>query len=118
LLAIRELIEHNPNLKRTPLSRRICMLLGWTQPNGALKAMTCRAALLRMQADGLIKLPPSQNPKNGRRPPVPLTAATDPHSPTGTRFDGESACSWLEVRIPDLVAAPAANYAAVTRQQC
>jgi len=33
--------------------------------------------MLRMQADGLIQLPPSQNPQNGRRPPVPLTAATD-----------------------------------------
>jgi hypothetical protein len=77
-LAIRELIEQNPTLKRTPLSRRICALLDWTRPNGALKDMTCRVALLRMQAEGLIQLPPSQNPKNGRRPPVPLTAATDP----------------------------------------
>jgi Druantia protein DruA len=78
LTAIRELIEQNPTLKRTPLSRRICALLGWTQPNGALKAMSCRVALLRMQAEGLIRLPPSQNPKNGRRPPVRLTAASDP----------------------------------------
>jgi hypothetical protein len=76
--AIRELIEENPTLKRTPLSRRICARLGWTQPNGSLKAMSCRVALLRMQAQGLIRLPPSQNPKNGRRPPVPLTAASDP----------------------------------------
>ena len=81
LLAIRELIEQNPTLKRTPLSRRICAQLGWTQPNGALKAMACRVALLRMQAGGLIQLPPSQNPKNGRRPPVALTTATDPQSP-------------------------------------
>jgi len=43
--------------------------------------MTCRVALLRMQAEGLIKLPPSQNPKNGRRPPVPLTPASDPQPP-------------------------------------
>ena len=79
--AIRELIERNPTLKRTPLSRRICELLQWRQPNGALKAMSCRVALLRMQADGLIRLPPSQNPKNGRRPPVTLTAASDPQPP-------------------------------------
>ncbi|MGH6826625.1 DUF4338 domain-containing protein [Methyloceanibacter sp.] len=81
MTAIRELIEHNRTLKRTPLSRRICALLGWTQPNGALKAMSCRVALLRMQAEGLIELPPSQNPKNGRRPPVPLTAASNPQPP-------------------------------------
>ena len=76
--AIRELIERNPTLKRTPLSRRVCERFEWRQPNGALKAMSARVALLRMQADGLIRLPPSQNPKNGRRPPVPLTAASDP----------------------------------------
>ena len=79
--AIRRLIEQNPHLKRTPLSRRVCELLQWRQPNGALKAMSCRVALLRMQAQGLIRLPPSQNPKNGRRPPVPLTSASDPQPP-------------------------------------
>ncbi|MGH9486454.1 MAG: hypothetical protein ACRD04_02540, partial [Terriglobales bacterium] len=81
LTAICELIEKHPTLKRTPLSRKVCELLQWRQPNGALKAMGCRVALLRMQADGLIRLPPSQNPKNGRRPPVPLTTASDPQSP-------------------------------------
>jgi len=79
--AIRELIEQNPTLKRTPLSRKVCELLEWRQPNGALKAMSCRVALLRMQARELIHLPLSQNPKNGRRPPLPLTAASDPEPP-------------------------------------
>ena len=37
----------------------------WRQPNGALKTMSCRVALLSMQADGLICLPPPQNPRNG-----------------------------------------------------
>jgi hypothetical protein len=78
LAAIRQLIEQNPTLKRTPLSRQICALLGWLQPNGALKAMSCRVALLRMQADGLLELPRSQNPNNGRRPPIVLTPVTDP----------------------------------------
>jgi hypothetical protein len=78
ILTIRELIQNNPRLKRTPLSRQVCELLQWRQPNGALKAMTARVALLRMQAEGLIQLPPSQNPKNGRRPPIALTAASDP----------------------------------------
>jgi hypothetical protein len=78
ILTIRELIQNNPRLKRTPLSRQVCDMLHWRQPNGALKAMTARVALLRMQADGLIQLPPSQNPKNGRRPPIALTAASDP----------------------------------------
>lgn len=81
LLSIKRLIDEHPTLKRTPLSRRICERLGWVRPNGALKDMTCRVALLRMQADGLITLPPSQNPKNGRRPPIPLTAASDAQTP-------------------------------------
>lgn len=81
LLKIKNLIDDHPTLKRTPLSRQICELLGWVRPNGALKDMTCRVALLRMQAEGLITLPPSQNPQNGRRPPVPLTAATNAQPP-------------------------------------
>jgi hypothetical protein len=79
--AIRRLIEQHPQLKRTPLSRKVCELLQWRQANGALKAMSCRVALLRMHAQGLICLPPSQNPQNGRRPPVPLTCASDPEPP-------------------------------------
>jgi hypothetical protein len=81
MLTIRELIQNNPGLKRTPLSRKICELLQWRQPNGALKAMTARVALLRMQADGLIQLPPSQNPRPGPRGPIALTTATDPQAP-------------------------------------
>lgn len=64
---IQQLIADNPGLKRSPLSRRICQLFGWTKPNGELKDMTCRVALLRMQADGLLTLPPSQ--MAGRRGP-------------------------------------------------
>ena len=78
---IKLLMEHNPSLKRTPLSRKLCELFGWRKPNGELKDMTCRVALLRMQADGLITLPPSQMP-GGRGPPhFPPTAASDPQAP-------------------------------------
>ena len=53
---IKLLMEHHPSLKRRPLSRKVCERLGWLKPNGELKDMTCRVALLRMQADGLIAL--------------------------------------------------------------
>jgi len=43
--------------------------------------MTCRVALLRMQADGLITLPPSQMASTRRRPHFPPTAATDAQTP-------------------------------------
>ena len=79
--AIKLLMAQNPSLKRTPLSRKLCGLLDWTKPNGELKDMTCRVALLRMQADGLITLPPSRMPGGRGRPHFPPTAATDAQTP-------------------------------------
>ena len=76
--AIKLLMEHNPSLKRTPLSRKLCELFGWLKPNGEFKDMTCRVALLRMQADGLITLPASQMPGGRGTPHFPPTVATDP----------------------------------------
>ena len=55
---IRDLIAQDPKLGRTALSRKLCQLWGWIKPNGELKDMTCRVALLRMQSGGLIELPP------------------------------------------------------------
>jgi len=78
---IRRLMEDNPTLRRTPLSRRLCDLFEWTKPNGELKDMTCRVALLRMQADGLITLPRSRISGVRRRPHFVPTAATDAQTP-------------------------------------
>jgi len=77
---IARLIEHDPGLQRAPLSRKLCELFDWTQPNGQLKDMTCRVALLRMQADGLINLPPSRMRRARNRPHFPPTAATEPQA--------------------------------------
>ena len=78
---IRRLMQQEPLLKRTPLSRKLCELWDWTKPNGELKDMTCRVALLRIAADGLITLPPSQTPNRRNRPDFPPTPDTDPQSP-------------------------------------
>jgi len=59
---IRQLLN-TPQINRARLSREVCETLGWRRDNGALKDMSCRVALLRMQADGLITLPPPRNPK-------------------------------------------------------
>ena len=76
LLAVTQLIAQNPAANRAELSRQLCVLLDWFKPNGGLKDMSCRVAMLRMQADGLITLPPSQlRPR--RRPEFVATAATD-----------------------------------------
>ncbi|RCN55698.1 hypothetical protein C4900_07135 [Acidiferrobacter thiooxydans] len=44
-------------MNRARLSREVCERLGWRRENGALKDMSCRVALNRMHADGLITLP-------------------------------------------------------------
>ena len=77
---IRQLMQRYPTLLRTPLSRKLCELFAWTKPNGELKDMSCRVALLRMQAHGLITLPASRMPHRGR-PHFPATAATDAQAP-------------------------------------
>ena len=74
---IRDLIAQEPALRRSPLSRRLCELLGWYKPNGELKDMTCRVALLRMHEQGLITLPASRNTRARRRPDFPATPASD-----------------------------------------
>ena len=78
---IKLLMEHHPLLKRRPLSRKVCERLGWLKPNGELKDMTCRVAMLRMHADGLITLPPAQSRGVRVKPHFPPTTATDPQTP-------------------------------------
>jgi len=75
---IRDLIAQNPKLLRSPLSRQLCELFGWLKPNGELKDMTCRVALLRMHEQGVITLPASRIPAARRRPDFPATPASDP----------------------------------------
>lgn len=64
---IRQLIAQRPNCNRTELSRLFCRLLEWYKVDGGLKAMSCRVAMLRMQDDGLIRLPPSSRSKQPQR---------------------------------------------------
>jgi hypothetical protein len=78
---IKLLMEQNPSLKRRPLSRKVCERLGWLKPNGELKDMTCRVAMLRMHSDGVITLPPAQSRGVRVKPHFPPTAATDPQTP-------------------------------------
>lgn len=78
---IRRLIASNPQHNRAQLSRLVCQELRWRRPDGRGKDMSCRVAMLRMQRDGRIVLPPPQKGNgNGRRRPR-LTAASDPADP-------------------------------------
>ena len=78
---IGDLIAQDPKLQRSALSRKLCQLWGWTKPNGALKDMTCRVALLRMQADGLVELPPSRIGVVRKRAHFAPTVASNAQTP-------------------------------------
>ncbi len=78
---IQALIAENPSLNRAALSRLVCDALGWRRANGGRKDMSCRVAMLRMERDGLLRLPPPERGNgNGRNRPR-LTAASDPGEP-------------------------------------
>lgn len=78
---IRGLIAAEPQPNRAQLSRNVCEALDWTRPNGTLKDMSCRVAMLRMEKDGLIQLPPPQNGNGNGTSRPRLTAASAPGQP-------------------------------------
>ena len=79
--AIRQLIAAFPQASRAELSRQVATSLGWRGPGGAPKAMSCRVAMLRMAADGLLRLLAPRHRNSNRRSYAPRTPATDPGPP-------------------------------------
>jgi hypothetical protein len=75
---IGDLIAQAPALSRTALSQRVCQQLGWLKPDGGLKEMSCRVAMLRMQENGLIALPSARAANFDTRRTPEATPATDP----------------------------------------
>ncbi len=76
---IRRLIAEDPDRTRAELSRLTCRALAWYKADGGLKEMSARVAMLRMQADGLIELPPPRC----KRPDatITITSRTDSGQP-------------------------------------
>jgi len=74
---MRKLIAEDAGRTRAELSRLTCRMFDWYKPDGGLKDMSCRVAMLRMAEDGLITLPPAR-----RKPPprqkLSFTEQTDP----------------------------------------
>lgn len=79
LARIKSLIKHNPRFNRSRLSREVCEMFHWLKPDGKLKDMSCRVAMLRMHDDGLICLPQPTRIKHPVRKVV-FTSATDPQN--------------------------------------
>lgn len=65
--AIRLVICRDWQLGRTSISQEVCRQLDWRQPNGWLKDRACRDVLLRLEALGLVELPPRKSEPNNRR---------------------------------------------------
>jgi hypothetical protein len=76
---IRQLIVEDPARTRAELSRLTCQMLAWYKPDGGLKDMSARVAMLRMQEDGLIVLPPPRCQRPDPR--VRLSARSAPQPP-------------------------------------
>ena len=77
---IRQMMADHPESLRAELSRKVCRMLQWYKADGGLKDMSCRVAMLRMQDDGLIELPPPTRAKRVLRT-IRFTSATDPQNP-------------------------------------
>src|SRR5512147_1415755 len=87
---IREVIAAHRERSRWFISRELCRRWDWTQPNGVLKDMICRGLLLRLEAQGLIELPP-----RGKIPPYHLAP---PKKPAHVQVDQTP----MEGRLSDL----------------
>jgi len=51
------IIEENPAWNRSQISKQICILWGWQNPNGQLKDISCRDMLRKLDKAGKIRLP-------------------------------------------------------------
>jgi hypothetical protein len=87
LALVRGLIAQHPHWHRTALSLHLCELWGWRNGAGRLKDMAARTLLLKLQARGLIELPPPQ--RRTARPCARSPASFQPEllPPTATPID-------------------------------
>ena len=74
---LRALIAGPPPLNRHMLSKEFCRRIGWFKPDGGLKDMMARVAMLAMHRDGLIALPAPQGRQN-RPGPIVFGPDTEP----------------------------------------
>lgn len=61
---IRSAISEHYSKGRSHISRLLCRAWDWVQPNGKLKEYAARDLLLRLEEEGLVRLPPRLRQKN------------------------------------------------------
>lgn len=92
-------------INRTAISRAFCEEVNWRKPDGGLKEMSCRVALLKMHREGHIILPPPERPDNNHlRKPKP-TLFTGP----GIEIVGNAGEYALTIEIADKTTGPLWN---------
>jgi hypothetical protein len=64
---IKRCVAANYDRGRTHISVVVCRRLRWRQPNGWLKDRACRDVLLRLEARGIIELPPRCHKQSSQR---------------------------------------------------
>ena len=86
---IRSVVGQCAGLSREEVAATVCELLGWTRATGRLKARECRQFLERLQAAGVITLPPKRVGRpGGTGTRVPVTRWGDAQAVvTGTVRD-------------------------------
>jgi len=57
---IKMIMEKNPGINRSNLSKKLCELWDWRFPSGDLKDMSCRSLLVKLVSKGEIALPESR----------------------------------------------------------
>jgi len=85
---IRDLIASDNRRNRLALSRLVCEKVGWLRPDGRPKEMSCRVAMLRMEGDGLIALPPPRKRNGNGRTRPRLSDASEPREPVAIPAGG------------------------------
>ena len=81
LQTIRSIIETPDRPNRAEISRRVCQALRWVRPDGQLKDMSCRVALLRMHRQDLITLPPPKTRNGNGRCMRTTSSRSNPQNP-------------------------------------
>jgi hypothetical protein len=66
IVRIRDLITGNPNWSRRRLSEALCAEWEWRNASGRIKDMAARSLLVKLQARGLIELPPRRQTASNR----------------------------------------------------
>jgi hypothetical protein len=83
-----------PSISRSALSRRVCEWLDWHAPNGKLRELMCRKALLQLERRGYVELPACEPVEAFARPITP------PEKPP---LVAEVACSIAELGEVEVV---------------